>query len=260
MVRTPATWCFIRLLEGAGAGAALGYAIAAGVGFGLHYTSSSCRWRTPIRALRCLDAPRETPHLDRKRGDPDGRRDRRLMPLFIGDVRGQREQDRGQEFSLLALPYTAQTFVGGFAIGPAVWLMHPAVRAGRTPGALGLDTLSSAVAILVAGSLFSWRSPRRAPEAVVPGGGDRIADPRPVHELAPGVGYRPRYAPVALPYALLWLAGGIERAGAGWPAFCWQPSWRSALAGWRAATPDAPARGQPRGGRPSHGAAAATPS
>ena len=77
------------------------------------------------------------------------------MPLFIGDVRGQREQDRGQEFSLLALPYTAQTFVGGFAIGPAVRLMHPAVRAGRTPwSAFGLDSLSSALAILVVNSLF----------------------------------------------------------------------------------------------------------
>jgi 4-amino-4-deoxy-L-arabinose transferase-like glycosyltransferase len=207
-----ATWCFLRLLEGAGAGAALGYAVAAGAGFGLHYYFLFLPMAHAPFAL--LDA-RE--HRDRRRtwiaaailtAVAIGA----WMPLFVGDVRGQREQDRGQEFSLLALPYTTQTFVGGFAIGPAVRLMHPAVRAGRTPwSAFGPDVLSSALAILVAGVLFVVALP--APRA-----GRRlflaaaIAAPilGPYLNSLLGVGYRPRYALVALPYALLWLAGGIE--------------------------------------------------
>jgi hypothetical protein len=191
---------------------ALGYALAAGAGFGLHYYFLFLPMAHAPFAL--LDA----------RAHPEKRRAwiaaailtvvaiGAWMPLFIGDVRGQREQDRGQEFSLLALPYTTQTFVGGFAIGPAVRLMHPAVRAGRTPwSAFGPDTLSSALAILVAVLLFVVALP--APRA-----GRRLflATAIAVPILGPylnsllGVGYRPRYALVALPYALLWLAGGIE--------------------------------------------------
>ncbi|HYV86294.1 MAG TPA: glycosyltransferase family 39 protein [Patescibacteria group bacterium] len=207
-----ATWCLLRLLEGAGPGTALGYALAAGAGFGLHYyflflpmahapfalrdaLASPARRRTWIAAaiLAALAIGA-------------------WLPLFVADVRGQREQDRGQEFSLLALPYTTQTFVGGFAIGPPVRLMHPAVRAGRTPwSAFGVETLSSAAAILVAAALFviaipAPRAGRRllfAAAIVVP-----ILGPY-LNSLL-GVGYRPRYALVALPYALLWAAGGLE--------------------------------------------------
>jgi 4-amino-4-deoxy-L-arabinose transferase-like glycosyltransferase len=207
-----ATWCFLRLLEGAGAGTALGYAVAAGTGFGLHYYFLFLPMAHAPFALLDLSA-----HRDRRRtwivaailtAVAIGA----WMPLFVGDVRGQREQDRGQEFSLLALPYTTQTFVGGFAIGPAVRLMHPAVRAGRTPwNAFGPDTLASALAILVAVLLFVVALP--APRA-----GRRLflAATIAVPILGPylnsllGVGYRPRYALAALPYALLWLAGGIE--------------------------------------------------
>ena len=207
-----ATFCFLRLLEGAGAGAALGYAAAAGAGFGLHYYFLFLPMAHAPFAL--FDA---RAHRDRRRtwiaaailtAVAIGA----WMPLFVGDVRGQREQDRGQEFSLLALPYTAQTFVGGFAIGPAVRLMHPAVRAGRTPwNAFGPDVLSSALAILVAVALFVVALP--APRA---GRRPLLAAAIAVPILGPylnsllGVGYRPRYALVALPYALLWLAGGIE--------------------------------------------------
>jgi 4-amino-4-deoxy-L-arabinose transferase-like glycosyltransferase len=207
-----ATWCFIRLLEGAGAGAALGYAIAAGVGFGLHYYFLFLPMAHAPFAL--FDA---WTHREKRRAwiatailtvVAIGA----WMPLFIGDVRGQREQDRGQEFSLLALPYTAQTFVGGFAIGPAVRLMHPAVRAGRTPwSAFGLDTLSSAVAILVAGLLFLLALPApRAGKRLFVAAAIVLPILGPYMNSLLGVGYRPRYALVALPYALLWLAGGIE--------------------------------------------------
>jgi 4-amino-4-deoxy-L-arabinose transferase-like glycosyltransferase len=206
-----ATLALLRLLDDGGAGAAVGYAAAAGAGFGLHYYFIFLTVaHAPFALLEAMRRP--------------GRR--RILaaaalltavtvgswlPLFVADVGGQREQDRGQEFSLLALPYTGQVFAGGFAIGPPVRAMHPAVRAGATPWAAILpDLMLPAIAVivlflLVLAGVPGVRADRRGlllAALLVP-----ILGPY-LNSLV-GVGFRPRYALFALPYALLFAAGGL---------------------------------------------------
>jgi len=104
--------------------------------------------------------------------------------------------------------------------------MHPAVRAGRTPwSAFGVDTLSSAGAILVAAALFVIAVPApRAGRRLLLAAAIVVPILGPYLNSLLGVGYRPRYALVALPYALLWWREGSRPAGAGSRSSCSRPS------------------------------------
>ncbi|HET8947807.1 MAG TPA: glycosyltransferase family 39 protein [Candidatus Polarisedimenticolia bacterium] len=207
-----ASLALLRLLDGGGLGAALGYALSVWAGFGVHYyfafvVVAHCPFalaallrtggaaRRPLWACATLTAVA-------------------LLfwaPLFLDDVRAQREHDRGAAASLFALPYTGQMFAGGFALGPPLREMHAAVRAGATPTGIPLRQMTlPVIGIAILGGLVllglgaGWRGRRWfvLTLAVLPFLGPWL------NSLA-GVGYRPRYAVAALAFTLLIAAGGL---------------------------------------------------
>jgi mannosyltransferase len=206
------TWCLLRLLDGAGIPAAIGYALSAGAGFGLHYYFAFVLMAQAPFGL--VDLIR---HPERRRawiaaGLLGALAVGAWMPLFLDDVVGQTDEDRGRGgFSILAMPYTAQAFVGGFALGPSVRSLHPAVRSGETPRGVSPEAVVlPAAAILLATCLFllalacpfAGRRGLLLAICIVPVLG-------PWFNSLLGVGYRPRYALVALPFAIILFVGGL---------------------------------------------------
>lgn len=207
-----ATYCLLRLFSGAGLAASAGYALAAGVGFGLHYYFAYILIaHAPFAFVDAVRRPERrriwvaTAIMVAVSVGP-------WIPLFLGDVGGQAEQERGHSnFSLLALPYTAQAFVGGLALGPSVRSLHPAVRSGDTPQDLPTGAmLLPAMAILVAVGLFLLALPGHFAGhrglllalCFVPVFGPWL------NSLL-SVGYRPRYALIALPFAIILFVGSL---------------------------------------------------
>jgi len=207
-----ASLCLVRLLDGGGTGAAAGYALSVACGFGVHYYFAFVVLAHLPFALAALLRSRAAER-------------RRLWltaavtaaglllwaPIFLDDVRAQREHDRGAAASLFALPYTGQMFAGGFGLGPPLRDMHAAVRAGTTP--TGITTRQMTLPIvgmaLLAGLLLlglgaDWhgRLPFLLALAILPFFG-------PWMNSFAGVGYRPRYAIAALPFVLLLASGGL---------------------------------------------------
>ena len=206
------TYYLLRLMQGGGLKSGAAYALCAGVGFGVHYY---------FVFVLMAHAPFVLADFVRRR---ESRRTwlataglcilalGLFLPLFFDDVRGQKGYDRAQEFSILAMPYTAQTFAGGFALGPAVRAIHPGFRSGVTPWReiaenFVLPTLGVALLVVLSVRAFpAWRGRRLALLLTM------ILVPL----LAPwlnsllGVGYRPRYSLPALPFLLVWCAGAIH--------------------------------------------------
>ena len=204
--------CLLRLFDGSGLGAAAGYALSVLAGFGVHYYFAFIVLaHLPFALLALL----------RSRGT--ARRDLLVCaaltacallfwaPLFLDDVRAQREHDRGSAASLYALPYTGQMFAGGFALGPPLREMHAAVRAGSTPSdippremTLPIIGIALLAGLLLLGLGADWHG-RRAfivALALLPFLG-------PWANSLAGVGYRPRYAVAALAFTLLLASGGL---------------------------------------------------
>jgi len=210
-----ASLCLVTLLDGGGIGAAVGYALSVLAGFGVHYY---------FAFVVLAHLPFAIVALRRARGR--ARRDLLVCaaltagallvwaPLFLDDVRAQREHDRGSAASLFALPYTGQMFAGGFALGPPLREMHAAVRAGSTPAdippremtlpVLGIALLAG---LLLLGLGADWRGrlPFLLALVILPFLG-------PWANSLAGVGYRPRYAVAALAFTLLLAAGGMATA------------------------------------------------
>ena len=213
-----ASLCLVALLDGGGMPAAIGYAVAATLGFGVHYYFAfvvlahlpfavAALWRSRAGARRRLlvTAALSAAGL--------------LLwaPIFLDDVRAQREHDRGSAASLFAVPYTAQLFAGGFGLGPPLREMHAAVRAGSTPSGFTARQMAPAVAgiailagLMILGLGADWRGrlPLLLALTIVPFLG-------PWMNSFAGVGYRPRYAVAALPFALLLASGGLASARRG---------------------------------------------
>lgn len=132
------------------------------------------------------------------------------LTSLVRDLEFQTEAHPG-EFSWLALPYTALTFVGGFSLGPPLRLLHPIQRgAGGTWAEIAPYAPSATIAtlsLLALGALALSRRLDRGRAFVL------------VMATAPlllawiasfATGYRPRYALSSLPFALLWAAGAID--------------------------------------------------
>jgi mannosyltransferase len=207
-----ASLALLRLLDGGGLGAAVAYALSVLAGFGVHYyfafvvlahfpfaLAALVRARGPARRPLWACAALTAAALAL------------WAPLFLDDVRAQREHDKGSAASLFALPYTGQMFAGGFALGPPLREMHAAVRAGMTPtGMAPREMTLPVIGIALLGGLVllglgaGWRGRKGLvlTLAVLPFFGPWV------NSLA-GVGYRPRYAVAALAFTLLLAAGGL---------------------------------------------------
>jgi len=206
------TLCVLAILRGGSLRSALGYALCTSLGFSLHYyflfvvvahAAVAVRdWgRHPARHYVWLWTGLLT-----------------MVALgiwgqsFLIDVASQATEDSTRSFSWLALPYTALTFVGGFSLGPALRTLHPAVSTGVSIwDTLEPSFITALLAIAVSAALMLLSSTRRV-------GGRRMLVLAML--LCPilgawlcsavAVGYRPRYALPALPFALLWCAGSLR--------------------------------------------------
>ena len=206
-----ASLCLLRLLDGGGTGAAVGYVASVACGFGVHYGFAFVVLaHVPFAALS----------LGRARGPS-----RRTLavttlltaaallvwsPMVLDDVRAQRGHDRGSAASLFAVPYTAQIFAGGFGLGPPQREMHAV--AGSTPGDLTARQMAPPIAgiallawLMLLGLTADWggRLPLLVTLAILPILGPWMSS-------FAGAGYRPRDAIAALPFALLLAAGALD--------------------------------------------------
>ena len=205
------TWCFLRLLGGGPRGAAWGYAIAVCLGFGLHYYFAFVVAAQGLVAL--WDAAR---HPERRRlwlGMGVAAVAGFLVwgQAFLYDVASQSAEDSQRATSVLALPYTVLTFVGGFSLGPPLRQLHHAVYSDGplwsvlapystiTLCAVGVTTV---LALIACGRRFTPARLATALLVLVPVLGAWAAS------LAL-VGYRPRYAVAALPLAAIWCASAL---------------------------------------------------
>ena len=207
-----ATYAFLRLVDGGRMLWGILYALSAAAGFGVHYYFAFVVMAHGLYGLGVFLLRPERRRALFVTGLVAAVLLAAWAPLFLGDVQGQREQDKGSAASLFALPYTAQLFAGGFGIGPPLRSMHAAVRAGATPSEIGPRTMAlPAFGILILAVLmllglrFAWGGQRMLLVllAVLPFAGPWI-------NSFCGVGYRPRYALSALPFALLLACGGLE--------------------------------------------------
>ncbi|HZN04170.1 MAG TPA: glycosyltransferase family 39 protein, partial [Candidatus Polarisedimenticolia bacterium] len=204
--------CLLSLIDGGGLPAALAYAVSVTCGFGVHYyfafvvlahfpfaVAALGRARGPARRTLLVTAALTAGGL--------------LLwaPIFLDDVRAQREHDRGSTASLFAVPYTAQLFAGGFGLGPPLRDMHAAMRAGSTPTGITMRQMAPSIAgmailtgliLLGLGADWGGRRALLVTLLILPFLGPWV------NSFA-GVGYRPRYAVAALPFALLLAAGGL---------------------------------------------------
>ncbi|MBI3769988.1 MAG: glycosyltransferase family 39 protein [Deltaproteobacteria bacterium] len=206
------TLCFLRLLAGGGVRDAYGYTGALFLGFGLHY------YFVFVVVAQALVAT----------WDAVRRPQRRVFwacmacaaaatlavwgQAFLCDLGSQSAEDSGRQMSLLALPYTMLTFVGGFSLGPPLRSLHRTLYGDAplwtvvapysvvTVLALGVTTVLAALA-----STRRWTVSRAltALLVVVPVLGAWLAS-----MLL--VGYRPRYAVAALPLAAIWCASALR--------------------------------------------------
>jgi 4-amino-4-deoxy-L-arabinose transferase-like glycosyltransferase len=206
------TYCLLRLLEGGETRWGILYGLAAAAGFGVHYYFAFVVLAHGLYGLGVFVRRPERRKVLLVSGVVAGLLLMAWAPLFVGDVLGQREQDKGSAASLFALPYTAQLFAGGFGIGPPLRSMHAAVRAGENPSDLGPRRVAlPAFGILVLAALvlmglgYGWGGRRLL---LVLLGFLPFAGPW-INSFC-GVGYRPRYALSALPFALLLACGGLE--------------------------------------------------
>lgn len=205
------TYCFLRLLGGGSRRHAWGYAIAVCLGFGLHYYFA---FVVAAQALVALwDAV----------GHPERRRLWLGMGVaafvgflvwgqaFLYDVASQSAEDSQRATSVLALPYTVLTFVGGFSLGPPLRQLHHAVYSdGPLWAVLAPYSSVTVCAVGVTAVLALVACGRRLTPArlltallvLVPVLGAWAAS------LAL-VGYRPRYAVAALPLAAIWCASAL---------------------------------------------------
>ena len=211
LVALLATLCLLRIREGGGIGAAAAYALSAGIGFGLHYYFIFILMAQGLYGLFAAVTTPERRRIWIVTGVLAALTVGAWAPLFLGDVRGQEEQDAGRTFSMLAMPYTAQAFAGGFAIGPSVRSMHSAVRAGTTPwSVIAGDLMLPGIAILLVAALFLLAFPPRWDALrVMLAGLCLLPALGPWFNSILGVGYRPRYALTAVPFALIWFAAGL---------------------------------------------------
>jgi 4-amino-4-deoxy-L-arabinose transferase-like glycosyltransferase len=207
-----ATYCLLRLLESGRMLCGILYSLSAAAGFGVHYYFLFVVMAQGLYGLGVFLRRPERRRSLLVTGLLAGVLLLGWAPLFVGDVQGQREQDKGSAASVFALPYTAQLFAGGFGIGPPLRAMHAAVRKGETPATIGPRQVAlPAFGILILGALmvlglgFAWGGRRMLLVllTVLPFAGPWI-------NSFCGVGYRPRYALSALPFALLLACGGLE--------------------------------------------------
>lgn len=208
-----ASLCLLRLLDGGGMGTAVGYSLSVACGFGVHYYFAFVVLAHFPFALAGLI--RSTGALRRRLWLTAAMTAAGLLvwaPIFLDDVRAQREHDRGSVASLFAVPYTGQLFAGGFGLGPPLRDMHAAVRAGTTPTGISaremaLPAVGAALlgGLLLLGLAADWRGrlPFVLGLAILPFLG-------PWMNSFAGVGYRPRYAVAALPFVLLLASGGLD--------------------------------------------------
>jgi uncharacterized membrane protein len=206
------TLCFLRLLGDGGVRAALGYISALFLGFGLHYYFAF------VVAAQAFVAA----------WDAVRRPQRRVFwacmavaaaatfavwgQAFLYDLGAQSAEDNGRPMSLLALPYTMLTFVGGFSLGPPLRRLHYTLYSDAPPwtvvapySAVMLLALGVSTVLAVLASARRW-TPSRALTALlvfVPVIGAWLAS-----MLL--VGYRPRYAVAALPLAAIWCASALR--------------------------------------------------
>jgi uncharacterized membrane protein len=206
------TLLFLRLLAGSGFRDVYGYLSALFLGFGLHYYFAF------VVAAQAMVAAWDAVHQPRRRVFWACMAVGATVTFavwgqaFLWDVSSQSAEDSGRPMSLLALPYTALTFVGGFSLGPPLRKLHWALYSdapvwsvvapysGVTLLALGVTT---ALALLA--TQRRWTAPRAltALLVVVPVLGAWAAS-------IVLVGYRPRYAVAALPLAAIWCASGLR--------------------------------------------------
>jgi uncharacterized membrane protein len=205
------TWCFLRLLGVGSRGAAWGYAITVCLGFGLHYYFGFVVASHALIAL--WDAAR---HPERRRlwlGMGVAAVAGFLVwgQAFLYDVASQSAEDSQRATSVLALPYTVLTFVGGFSLGPPLRQLHHAVYSdGPLSSVLAPYSTVTLCAVGVTVVLALIACGRRLTPArlltallvLVPVLGAWAAS-------LTLVGYRPRYAVAALPLAAIWCASAL---------------------------------------------------
>jgi uncharacterized membrane protein len=206
------TLCFLRVLAGGGGRDVYGYISALFLGFGLHYYFGFVVAAQALVGVR--DAVRR----------PQRRVFWACMALaaaatfavwgqaFLYDLGAQSAEDSGRPMSLLALPYTMLTFVGGFSLGPPLrrlhWILYSdaplwevvAPYSAVTLLALGVTTV---LAILASARRWTVARALAALLVVVPVLGAWLAS-------IVLVGYRPRYAVAALPIAAIWCASALR--------------------------------------------------
>ncbi|HEY2385396.1 MAG TPA: glycosyltransferase family 39 protein [Candidatus Binatia bacterium] len=211
LVALASTWCFLRLLGGGARGAAWGYAVTVCLGFGLHYYFTFVVAAQGLVAL--WDVARH----------PERRRLWLAMGVaaimgflvwgqaFLYDVASQSAEDSQRATSILALPYTVLTFVGGFSLGPPLRQLHHAVYSEGplwsvlapystiTVCAVGVTAV---LALIACGRRLTPTRLLTALLVLAPVLGAWAAS------LAL-VGYRPRYAVAALPLAAIWCASAL---------------------------------------------------
>lgn len=127
-----------------------------------------------------------------------------VAPLY-GDILLQAEVDQNRGMAFMALPYTAFTFVGGFSLGPPLRELHAAQSSANGSWQIispHLLVIVAAVGSLTILGLLALPTIRNRAGALVLG----LAVGPPLLAWAASavlVGYRPRYAIAALPFALL---------------------------------------------------------
>jgi len=193
-------------------GAAMLYALLAGVGFGLHYY-----FVFVLAAHACMaawDALRTPQH--RSLWAATALASAAAMavwaPAFVADAGSQASQDVASRFSWFALPYSGLTLVGGLSLGPPLRALHPSVRYGGGALAAVVPHLPSTVAafavlagLLALAATRPWDRRRVVTWllAATPVLGAWLAS-------AVLVGFRARYVLPALPFVVLLVAGTIR--------------------------------------------------
>ncbi len=211
LVALASTLCFLRLLSGGSARYASGYAVAVCLGFGLHYYFAFVVAAQAVVASWDFACHRERRRLWLAMGVAAAAGFLVWGQAFLYDVASQSAEDSMRATSILALPYTVLTFVGGFSLGPPLRQLHHAVY---SDGPLWTVVAPySAITVCAVGltALLALLAGTR-----------RLTAPRVLIALLVAVpvlgawtaslalvGYRPRYAVAALPLAAIWCASAL---------------------------------------------------
>lgn len=206
------TLCFLRLLGDGGWRDVYGYVGALLLGFGLHY------YFVFVVGAHALVAAWDAARRPRRRVFWAGMALAAVATFalwgqaLLYDIGSQAAEDSGRPMSLLALPYTMLTFVGGFSLGPPLRRLHwtlysdaPVWSVVAPYSAVTVLTLVVSTVLALLATARRW-TPARALTALlvtVPVLGAWLASMM-------LVGYRPRYAVAALPLAAIWCASALR--------------------------------------------------